>query len=191
MTEEDVKQRILDAAEALLDEGLTPERITVRRITERAGVGTGSINYHFKSKDDLLHEVVNGKIGAMGTDWLMRFAQPEGDPRQRLKQMLLEIGAVVIQYPQYTRMFVRHELLQGEMNAPRMILPVLRDIVGPEMDDLHLRLLAFQLVVPMQYAFLREDAMRTYLGLGPLSDTELVDCVEILFDNLLPERSES
>ncbi len=190
MTEDDVRSRIMEAADALLDEGLEPERITVRRITERAGVGTGSINYHFQSKDELLHEVVNEKIAQVGAEWLTRFAMPEGDARQRLKQMLIEVGGVVIRYPQYTRVFVQHELLHGEMGAAQVIIPVLREIVGPEVDDLRLRLLAFQLVVPLQYAFLREDALKAYLGLGPLSDVELIDLVEIAFDNLLPERSD-
>jgi TetR/AcrR family transcriptional regulator, regulator of cefoperazone and chloramphenicol sensitivity len=187
MTEDDVKQRILAAVAALLDEGQLPERITVRNITERAGVGTGSVNYHFRSKDELLRAAVMGRVLELGQRWVERFAKSKGDPRRRLKTMLLELLALMVRYPQYTRFFVNHELLNGDMGAARVLLPVLRQIVGPNLDELRLRLLAFQLMVPLQYAFLREDALRSYLGVGPLSDVSLMDLVDILFENLVPE----
>ena len=54
----DPRERILQAAIAILGEEADPESITVRQIAARAEVGTGLINYHFGSKDALLNEAI-------------------------------------------------------------------------------------------------------------------------------------
>ena len=61
--EKQARNRIIKAAIELLDEHSDPARITVRQIAERAGVGTGLINYHFQTKDNLLQEAVSSVTG--------------------------------------------------------------------------------------------------------------------------------
>ena len=52
--EQDVREKIIHAATELLGELSDVEKVTVRQIAERADVAIGSINYHFKSRDNLL-----------------------------------------------------------------------------------------------------------------------------------------
>ncbi|MGA2181506.1 MAG: TetR/AcrR family transcriptional regulator [Bryobacteraceae bacterium] len=66
MTEEarSTKDRILDAAEALLAER-GPGETSLRDITAAAGVNLAAVNYHFQSKDALLRAVVDRRVVPM------------------------------------------------------------------------------------------------------------------------------
>lgn len=57
----DTRERILDAAEALfVEHGF--EATSMRMITGRAGVNLASVNYHFGSKEALIHEVFRRRL---------------------------------------------------------------------------------------------------------------------------------
>jgi AcrR family transcriptional regulator len=58
------KDRILDAAEALLAER-GPGETSLRDITTAAGVNLAAVNYHFQSKDHLLRAVVDRRVVPM------------------------------------------------------------------------------------------------------------------------------
>ena len=58
---EDIRQRLLDTAEALFAErGFFG--VSVREITEAAGVRNASINYNFESKENLFKQVLDRRI---------------------------------------------------------------------------------------------------------------------------------
>ncbi len=60
----DTKQRILDAAEQLFAEhGF--DGASLRSITSRARVNLAAVNYHFKSKEALIQEVLARKLGPL------------------------------------------------------------------------------------------------------------------------------
>lgn len=57
----ETRDRILDAAEALFaDEGF--RNVSLRKITQEAGVNLAAVNYHFGSKDELVGEVLSRVI---------------------------------------------------------------------------------------------------------------------------------
>jgi AcrR family transcriptional regulator len=57
----DTRERILDAAEQLfVERGF--EATTLRMITARAGVNLASVNYHFGSKEELVHELFRRRL---------------------------------------------------------------------------------------------------------------------------------
>lgn len=58
---EERKQRIIDAAiEVIREKGV--EKASIRDIAKQAGVTTGSIYHHYKSKDELFFRVVNQTV---------------------------------------------------------------------------------------------------------------------------------
>jgi len=185
MSEQEAKTRLIEATQQLLDEGLDPEKITVRQIAERAQVGLGLINYHFGSKDNLLFEAV-----AIGMQAVVNQAyQPEESASQpaeeRLRQMLKSAAEVGLRFPKLTRVGVRHDLLQGDLGTTQMVLPLLREVMGNETDEQTLRLAAFQLIASLQLAFLKFDELQLYLGMD-LSDRQArARMIDLLIDNLI------
>lgn len=60
----DTKARILDVAEELFGEsGL--DRVSVRDITEEAGVSLAAVNYHFGSKEELIEAVFERRLAPL------------------------------------------------------------------------------------------------------------------------------
>lgn len=58
--------RILDAAEALFAEG-GYDAVSVRAITDRAGVRLNLLSYHFKSKEGLFEAVIDRRLHVLNT----------------------------------------------------------------------------------------------------------------------------
>ena len=86
--DQDLRQKIIDAAKAMLAEGEDVGKLTVRKIALRAGVGVGLINYHFGSKDNLLSMAIGDQMEHI----LARYAAQANDtataPDERLKALL-------------------------------------------------------------------------------------------------------
>lgn len=176
------KERILAATAALLAEVDDPERITIRQIADRAGVGIGLINYHFQNKDNLLNEAVIGIVGDVAASWYESSGHPDLDPVTRLRNLLKESARVVIQYPKFGRISIQYDLLQGEMQTPTLILPLLREIFGPAKSETELRLIAFQIITFTQVAFLRAGRFRQFSGIDLFNDSQRDSAIDMVLD---------
>ncbi|MEC5405560.1 TetR/AcrR family transcriptional regulator [Paraburkholderia sp. MPAMCS5] len=77
----DTKSRILDAAEALfIDCGY--EAMSLRQITSRAEVNLAAVNYHFGSKESLIHSMLSRRLDHLNQERLKlldRFDQMLGE----------------------------------------------------------------------------------------------------------------
>ncbi len=72
------RQLILEAAVACIEQ-VGIENVTTRKIAEQAGTNVASINYHFRSKDDLLAQVLGMTIQHMLED-VVAAIEAEGEP---------------------------------------------------------------------------------------------------------------
>lgn len=90
-TEQDTQQFIIDAAKGLLNEVEDVEKITVRQIAERANVGIGLINYHFKSKDNLLSIAIGDTMAKTILSFSRSDIYADLEPIDKLKAMLKEL----------------------------------------------------------------------------------------------------
>jgi AcrR family transcriptional regulator len=78
MSETDTRLRILDAAEALfVDSGF--ESASLRLITAKAGVNLAAVNYHFGSKDALIHEVFRRRLSWLNDQRLQELDRLEAE----------------------------------------------------------------------------------------------------------------
>lgn len=190
MSDRDVKQRLLDAAIALLQETSEPSKITVRQIAERADASIGSINYNFGNKDALIADAVWQLIGSSAADWYTSDTNPDVDPVTRLRQMFKKGMRLALTYPKNMRIGLLHVFETGNMQAKTLILPLLREIVGAERRDIELRMLAFQLVGTVELAFLNLAQLCEFLGVDPSDEGTIDIIVDIIVDNLIHNQSE-
>ncbi len=71
MSTPETREKILDVAERLFaEEGFTAT--SLRRITAEAGVNSAAVNYHFRSKEVLIHEVFARRFAAINGERLHR-----------------------------------------------------------------------------------------------------------------------
>ena len=187
MTDQDreSRQRILAATVALLSEVEDPARVTVRQIAERAGVGIGAINYHFQSKDNLLNLAVGQIVEGVAASWYQPLQSADLDPLTRLKRLLKDTASAVVRYDKFMQITISYGLLHGELDTPALIVPLLREIVGGAMPESELRLLAFQLIIPTQVAYLRADAFRRFTGIDLADDAKRDAALDQMVDHLV------
>ena len=185
MSDRDVRERLLDAAVALLQETPEPSTITVRQIAERAGASIGSINYNFGSKDALIADAVWQMIGRSAANWYTPDKNPDVDPAMRLRRMFKEGMHLASAYEKYMRIGLLHVFETGNMQAKTLILPLLREIVGADKQGIELRMLAFQLVGTVELAFLNQAQLCEFLGVDQSDEAALDTIIDIAVDNLI------
>lgn len=181
----ETKERLLNAAIELLGEEKQIEKITSRLIAERAGVSLGSINYHFQSKANLLNEAVGRMTYEIAESWLEPVQGFDDDPVGALKMLIKETSRVMARYAHLAKLSVENILMQGNFDVPLIIIPLLRAIYANQKSEQELRLIAFQLIIPMQVAMLHDRAFLRYSGYDLYDDLQRDHLIEKQVDNLI------
>ena len=176
MTEAVAREKILNAVKSLLDEGLPSEKITVRQIAQRAGVGIGTINYHFDTKEKLVFDAIIDRLqGHMVS--LIQDQSPADTPAERLKQILVSAAGLVIE---------NGDLTQGDMGTAYYFVPLVRDIYGDSKSELEIKLTAFSLISTLQAVFLKSREFRRYAGMDITDEKQLQETVDTLIRITIP-----
>ncbi|WP_369283816.1 TetR/AcrR family transcriptional regulator [Oscillibacter sp. GMB15532] len=182
--EQATQQLMIDTAKALLEETDDVEKITVRQIAERANVGIGLINYHFKSKDNLLSIAIGDTMAKIILDFSDSHSYADLSPIQKLKTMLKELYALSDQKEKLMRFIVSSDMMNGNMQTPLHLIPLLKQIFGDKKDDMELRILALQILYPIQVTGLNRDAFYMYSGIDVSNEEQRSRFIENLINNL-------
>lgn len=180
----DTKTKIIQTTKELLRQEADPDRITIRRIAERAGVSVGLINYHFQTRENLLGQAVADTMTGMEAAWQQIKVQPGADPLEKLKRMLKELSDYGAKYPKLMQFMVKHELLHGNFSAELYLIPVLREIFGKSKEELELKLIAAALVGAMQVALVKDKAFQRYSGIDIYNPKQRKETIDRLIDCL-------
>jgi AcrR family transcriptional regulator len=99
----EVRQAILDAAEALVVEG-GMERLSMRRLAARCGYALPTIYHHFGDKPRLLEALLDARFRSL-VDVLAR-VKPSGDAVRDLRGMLAAVVEFGIHHPGHYQLLV-------------------------------------------------------------------------------------
>ena len=182
----DPRQRLLDAAIALLAEAADPDSLTVRQIANRAKVGVGLLNYHFGSKDSLLDQAI-GELMQRDVDLKDPMAQrgAAGKPSEKVRSILKQTSKVGLRFPTLTRMLAKRALLGGDYGPERILLPLLREHFGAGLTEPEIRVTAIQIVAPLQAMAARGGDLEKFAGLDVLDEAVVDRVIDRLVDNIL------
>lgn len=184
MEQTDAKKRILDTVVAAMQGNENIEKLTNRQIAERAGVNSALINYYFKSKENLLLEAVNICMGNLFEE-IIQTTSIEDDPLIRLKLMIKGIVSLGYQHYPLVKISITNELSDGGVSTNKMIQPILKEIFQDRKSMYELKIIAAQLLLPLQILFLNADHYQNYLQKDlktATAEQELL--VETIFKNL-------
>lgn len=187
----DVKETIIQTTTELIQEcNGDVGKITLRKISERAGVGLGLINYHFESKDKLItlcvQRIINNVIMCFSPD------SKHYDETNRLvdKERLADLAKQVYDFL-FDNYAISSISILGDMqnykaqsnsvNTQKGFSMAIQNDIGEE----NKRLLVFVLTSAMQVAFLANDASKDILGydlrIKKERDKYVDSLVELLF----------
>lgn len=161
----DSKEAIIQAAIALIEEnGENLDKITVREICKKAGVGLGLVNYHFGNKDQLIELCVERMINQIVEQFAHIGKKIEGLPPfeklEYLGNMTLEF---LFAHVAVSRISVLTDLQtpKDDDNTSRTFAAYLPLVAAcrPDLDEASVRRKTFCLITAMQQTFLRYDAV--------------------------------
>ena len=180
----DAKERIMHTVVGLMLEGKDMSKITNRDIANMAGVNSALINYYYQSRENLLSQAVGLCMAQMAGNLLV--AEVTGiDPLQRLKNMLRGISRFAVEHRFLSEISISAELKNGNENTIRTILPILKEIFSGKKSELELKLLALQIIVPLQVILLNPKAYQRSLGEDMSELSAAFEFLDIFIDNVL------
>jgi len=182
--EQDLRQKLIETTKSLMDEADDIGKITVRQIAEKAGVATGLVNYHFKSKDNLISIVIGDVMVRVISEITGSDDYSSMEPDLRLRIMLKKLCDVVGSDKKLIRFMMLREMTEGSMQAPLYIIPLLKEIFGGQKDDMQLRIIALQLIQPIQASAINAASFHMYCGIDLTNFEQRNYFIDVLVDNL-------
>jgi len=83
------------------------------------------------------------------------------------------------------RFMMLREITEGHMQAPLYLIPILKEMFGDDLDEMQLRIIALQILQPLQLSALNPSAFHMYSGID-ISDPEQRNrFIDMLIDNLI------
>ncbi len=181
--EADAKERILQAADQLLNETEDMDTVTVRQIAERASVGIGLVNYYYQSKNHLFGIVIGRRMEEMVLE-VTRNIKAGLSPVEKLRKLLKDLCSMGEKYDKQILQRLKQCMINGDLQAEISLIPLLREIYGSQYEEMQLRLVALQLIAPIQAAVLSTDSFQIYSGYDLTKEEQrnrfidqLIDCV--------------
>jgi len=167
------KQKIIAQTIALIKESNgDTEKVTIRKIAERAKVSTGLMNHYFESKEKLLElcvqTIINGVVMSFKPEL------PEDDaPGQVLKSVAKQVMDFLMDNQQISRISIL-----GDLSAPKekdntmgTALGFSKYVPGDALAKARMAD-AFMLTAILQESFLRKDVLKSMLGIDLYDKTE-------------------
>jgi AcrR family transcriptional regulator len=180
----DAKERILDTMVKLLLERKNVNKITTREIAKLANVNSALINYYYQSKDNLVFKAVEICMENMAKKLLDRDMQNE-DHVSRLKNMIKEISNFAFNNYYLSEIAISTDIKNGSINTSQMILPLLKEIFKENKTQSELKLMALQIITPMQVMFLNANDYKGYLLVDIFNEELRNELLDKMVDNIL------
>lgn len=163
MNSDTVKEQLIQATMKLLIESKNPSKITARQIANEADANLAMINYYFSSKDALLNTAVS-KLMADRANELKEIRDRNIPARQKLREFLITMADITIDYSELSKPTIPYLLLEGEIELPYYILPMLKECCSGRRSETECRIIAYQLISFSQLVFYRSGDFLKYTG---------------------------
>ncbi len=179
----DARERILQATMALLLEHKSASAVTNRQIAEKAGVNSALINYYYQSKENLINKAAALCIEQM-TGTLFENNEASA-PEERLRTLIKTITDFLFDHYDLGALTISAELKTGSLTTIRTLLPIIREHYQNTKADDVLKLIALQIIAPLQVIFLNLHGYRDFLGVDVFQKKERDRVLDTVIDNAL------
>ena len=161
---ENIKEHIIEITTDLIQQNDgNAKNITARMIAKQAGIGLGLINYHFKSKDNLITVCVQRIIGEVVAGF--RLDQEFVTDEERLKAWATYVFNFLFEHPAISRIsilgdFQSYSMKSNSVYSQKGFMLALRQ----DISDEDKAILSFILTNAIQVAFLGSETIKELLG---------------------------
>ena len=183
----DAKERIMNTMVKLLLERKDVNKITTREVAKLANVNSASINYYYKSKDNLVFKAVEICIENIAKKLFFKDIQGEHNENHvsRLKNMIKEISTFTFNNYYLSKIAISTEIKKGSINTSQMILPLLKEIFKEKKTERELKVIALQIITPVQVMFLNASDYKEHLSVDIFNEQLRNELIDKMIDNIL------
>lgn len=193
-----LKEAIIYATTELIQEcNGDVNKITLRKISERAGVGLGLINYHFGSKEQLIvlcvQRIINNAVMCFSPDKKNYSGKDGLEDKERLEDWAKQVYDFLFDNYAISSISIlddmqNYQVKSNSVYTQKGFAMAIQNELGEEKK----RLVAFMLTSAMQVAFLSGDASKEILGYNLRNKSErdqfVESLVELLFIGVLDQK---
>lgn len=180
--QQEVKQRILQATIELIREVQDFEKVSMRKIAERAGVAVSMVNYHFQTKENLINRAVQSYIGRViagsenpPAEEAAESGEGSGADRvlhavERMRRHLKQAANFIAAHPGISRVSILRDMQGGRSDdntsqVEAMVMRQQSEIYPQRAGSTELKVQALVQVATVQHLFLRAELNKEQLGL--------------------------
>lgn len=98
--------------------------------------------------------------------------------------MLKELYALSDQNEKLLHFIVSRDIMSGNMQTPLHLIPLLKQILGDNKNDMELRILALQILYSIQVTGLNRDGFYKYSGTDVSNEKQRSRFIDNLINNL-------
>ena len=205
--QQEVKQRILQAAIELIREMQAFEKVSMRKIAERAGVAVSMVNYHYQTKENLINRAVQSYIGSVIAGSEDRTAEPAAeqtaeqaaypranaggalDPVERMRLHLKQAADFIAAHPGISRVSILRDMQGGSSDdntsqVAAMVMRQLSEIYPQRAGSTELKVQALVQVAVVQHLFLRAELNKEQLGLDFFDKEQRDDLMDMVINTV-------
>lgn len=161
------REKIIHTTTQLIKEFEDISKITIRDIAVKAEVGSGLINYHFQTKENLIGICVLRIISQFIEDIERLYDELELSPIEKLKHVFKVKCDFIVENPIISKTSMMLDLNTATLDdntdqSAKVHYKVLKEIFGDRKTDKELFLILHILMSSIQVAFLRKDVIKIY-----------------------------
>lgn len=180
-----ISNKLLEATKRLLINGSCPEDLTVREIAKEADSAPGMINYYFRGKENLIQEAINSimlmKINTLNNGK----SSKSSDIKEQLIEVLSSNAELGERFEKLYKYTVIEDYKNGAIAASHSILPILRKFYFGEKDEAEIRILASQILLPIQSYYINHEKLLEGVDLDLSIEGGREKLIRTIVNNLL------
>lgn len=160
MKKDSKKDRILEVVLDMMANGTNMGEVTVRDIAGIANVNIALINYYYGSKDNLIYIAASKHMDGITNVGKSVEVNKYKDvnPLHILENMVIGLGDFLFSNVDIAMISVNQEMQMGNSETVSKLIPLLKEVFkGKGLSETELKVIALQIVVPLQVIFLNAD----------------------------------
>lgn len=184
------REKIIHITTELIKEYEDISKITIRDIAVKAQVGSGLINYHFQTKENLIGICIQRIISQFIDEIERLYDNLEMSPIDKLKYVFKAKCAFIVANPIISKTSMMLDLNTATLDdntdqAARVHFKVLKEIYGDRKTDREIFVILHIMMSSIQVTFLRNDVIKVYTDID-FSDKEQREFyIDSLIDRVL------
>ncbi len=182
------KEKLIDAAFALMEEADDPFNVTSRQIAERAGTKPSMINYCFGSRENLLYQTFQKQyMSFLNESEIREIIDSDITPKDLIKRLHFVVAKCLVENPKFTKAITGHVLFNRDLSKESFTYPYVKKHYAGKKTDEECKLIAYELSAMMQLIICRKEDIKRDFGIDLDNDKELRKYIGMRVDLLLGE----